>query len=99
MFNQLSNLTAGLCATGGLMESVTPFDVAECLSSLLGFDDDLTLSLDQLDALAEHYATPVTVNADLDMKIDELLRVADLSFLLMELRGLSRMVQAALRSG
>ena len=35
MFNQLSKLTAGLCATGGLMESVTPFDVAECLSNLL----------------------------------------------------------------
>ena len=48
MFNQLSNLTAGLCATGGLMESVTPFDAAECLSNLLGFDDDVTLSLDEL---------------------------------------------------
>lgn len=95
MLNQLSNLTAGLYATSGIIEELAPFDVAECLSSLSGFDDDLTLALDQLDALTEHYdvTTPATKQ---DIRIDELLMIANFTYLIAELRGLSRMVKADL---
>jgi hypothetical protein len=92
MLNQLSNLTSGIFASGGLVESIEPFNLSECLSSLSDIEDDVTIALDMLDTLNEQYDAPVMVNLKWSMMI------MDYACLLMGLRELARKVRAQLQS-
>jgi hypothetical protein len=92
MLNQLSNLTAGIFASEGVIEAIEPFNLSECVSSLYDIDDDVTMALDMLKTLNEQYDAPVMVNLKWSMMI------MDYACLLMGLRELARKVQAQLQS-
>jgi hypothetical protein len=92
MLNQLSNLTAGIFASEGIIEAIEPFNLSECVSSLSDIEDDVTIALDMLNTLNEQYDAPVMVNLKWSMMI------MDYACLLMGLRELARKVQTQLQS-